>query len=355
MGVHVHLAVVVDRVSNAAWTDIYDKACRVASQWTPRPLSSAWRQIGAVQVAQYGLEIELADGLHIVGDAASLTTAESFVFPAMLDRAPSLRDRDGSQTASDADVLVAVALRNARRPVPAPPWRHLFGGKTQGLPYHELVVGLGLLVEHALPGTAVVYGDISAHEGEQARRGLASILGKEAALELPVVTDSERLRRRLAGSVTSAVVEQAIRELCPPDPHLDAILGDLLGQMRSQPDARVRYELEHIARSCPDPDRLGTETRLVLRTLVEGIHANVARGEIREQIEQWGAARARESLARQTLRGHVRLSSMAWDAIEAADLDELAFLYVASCVDTRRFEVHHALRALLENRALRQA
>lgn len=50
MGIEVDLAVVEDRVSRAAWRDIYKKARRVATQWTPRPLSLGWRQIGAMRV-----------------------------------------------------------------------------------------------------------------------------------------------------------------------------------------------------------------------------------------------------------------------------------------------------------------
>jgi len=91
MGVRVHLAVVVDRVSDATWRRIYEKARRVAKHWTPRPLSLAWRQIGAVRVAQYVLDIEAADGLHVVGDLETLTTAESFVFPARLGRGVARR------------------------------------------------------------------------------------------------------------------------------------------------------------------------------------------------------------------------------------------------------------------------
>jgi hypothetical protein len=34
-------------------------------------------------------------------------------------------------------------------------------------------------------------------------------------------------------------------------PHFEAILGDLLGRLRSSPDARVRHELKHVVRSCP--------------------------------------------------------------------------------------------------------
>ncbi len=45
----------------------------------------------------------------------------------------------------------------------------------------------------------------------------------------------------------------------------------------------------------------------------------------------------------------MRLTLTAWDAIEAADLDELAFLLGVLCVGPRNLEIHHAVRALLEN------
>ena len=101
----------MDRVSDAVWHRIYEKARRVAKHWTPRPLSLAWRQIGAVRVAQYGLDIEAADGLHLVGDAETLTTAESFVFPARLGRVAARWS--GSLVTSQDDVLVALARQHA--------------------------------------------------------------------------------------------------------------------------------------------------------------------------------------------------------------------------------------------------
>jgi hypothetical protein len=84
MGISVHLAVVADRVSDAAWCELYEKARRVALHWRPRPLSSGWRNIGAVRIAQYTLQFETTAGLHFVGDAESLTTAESHLFPVTL-------------------------------------------------------------------------------------------------------------------------------------------------------------------------------------------------------------------------------------------------------------------------------
>lgn len=192
MGIHVHLAMVVERVSEATWQRIYAKACRVAARWTPAPLSLARRDIGIVRVAHYTPDIENPDGLHIVGDTKTLTTGESFVFPVTLGRR---RHNHSESVEPEHDALVAVARRNASATQQLP-YCDLFGAKTQGLPYHTLIVALGLLVEHLLPGTAVVHGDMSREDGEQARDNLTAILEEEVAL--PVVLEEERMRRRLA-------------------------------------------------------------------------------------------------------------------------------------------------------------
>jgi hypothetical protein len=353
----VKLAVFADRVSEDAWQAIYEKARRVAKQWTPRPLGTAWRHIGAVRVAQYTIEIETPDGLHLVGDAETLTTAESFVFPARLAgpaRRGLPRDSKGSpssvQATSQGDVLFAVAGLLAGNTEDPAGLCNLLGPKTQGLPYHVLLVALGLLVENALPGTAVVYGDLSQRDGEQARSGLESILGEK--FELPAAMDVERMRRRLAGTMEPGTLADVLRYLGPPDPYREAMLGDLLALLRSRPDARVRRELEHVVPSCRDTDHLAPGTRQLLRAILDMARSAVIRGEFRSRIEQWGAVQTRETLARMTQERGVRLTSMAWDAIEAADLDELAFLIGVLCVGPRDLEIHHAVRAVLENPAL---
>jgi hypothetical protein len=67
-----------------------------------------------------------------------------------------------------------------------------------------------------------------------------------------------------------------------------------------------------------------------------------------------GAVQTREKLAHATQERSVCLTSMAWDAIEVAGLVELAFLIGVLCVEPRGWEIHHAIRGLLENRALRR-
>jgi len=110
MGIHVYLAIITEHVSEADWQRIYEKARRVTKQWTPRPLSSAWREIGAVRVAQYTREIEGTSGLHIVGDAETLTTGESFIFPVALgDRMPRC-DQPGSPAMSGHECYCIARL-----------------------------------------------------------------------------------------------------------------------------------------------------------------------------------------------------------------------------------------------------
>ncbi len=232
-------------------------------------------------------------------------------------------------------------------------WRDLLGAKTQGFPYHALIVALGMLVEHALPGAAVAYGQISASDCEQAQRGAASIIGEEPAL--PVVVDAERLRRRLAASLDSDALDEAIRQLGPEDPRCEAFLGELVSVLRSSPGARVRHDLEHVVCSCRE-----------LNVLEPGTPAAVAPAHRHDPFERgaqeatqaggaMGAARTREAFARVTDQVGMRLTSMAWDAIDDADLDELAFLCGAICIDTTGWEIHHAVRGVLENRVLRDA
>ncbi|HEX2688948.1 MAG TPA: hypothetical protein VHN14_20135 [Kofleriaceae bacterium] len=60
------------------------------------------------------------------------------------------------------------------------------------------------------------------------------------------------------------------------------------------------------------------------------------------------------AIARGTQKCGFQLTSMAWDVIEAAQRDELAFLLGATCVDTTAWQVRKAVRGVFENQALRQ-
>lgn len=187
---------------------------------------------------------------------------------------------------------------------------------------------------------------------KEAQRGLASILGE--AFELPVVVDAERVRKRLAASMDADALEQTIESLCPLDPYTQALLGDMLAHYDRSPRGRFYHELEHVVLTCPDPSVLGTDTRQLFNNLALTIRSAVIRMELREKVEQWGSVRAREAIARRTQEYGLRLTAMAWDGIEAAELNELAFLLGATYVDTTASDARKAVRAVLENQALRQ-
>jgi hypothetical protein len=350
MGISVHLAVVADRVSDAAWRELYEKTRHVALHWRPRPLSSGWRNIGAVRIAQYTPQFETTAGLHFVGDTESLTTAESHLFPVTLAHRGALRGTEDRPPSSQDDVVVRVAAE--RGELASTDIQYLLGAKTQGLPYHVMIVALGLLVENALPGTALVYGNLSIRDGEQARDGLASILGEK--FDPPVVMDIARLRSRLAASLDPDAVNAAVDRLGPHSTELFTIVRDLLAASCTQSSAEVRHELEHVVATCRDPSQLHPGTQQLLCSLLDTIGSTVEREGIRHHVEQLGASWAREELARTTQACYLRLSSLMWDAVETADLDELAFLIGATCVYSSSWETHHAVRAVLENRALRQ-
>lgn len=393
MGVHVNLTVACERVSDDTWRAIYERARLVATRWTPRPLAIGSRQVGAVRVQQYVLDIEREGALRIVGDAETLAIGEQFVFPSWLPGADDWLDaylvshndedsdwdedeldaaddedsagpyedddwqdaaaaaaEDDARVVPDGDVLLAVAANADPDRVRHPHSCGLFGDRTVGFPYHTLIVALGLLVENALPGTAVVHGDIDLEDGQDAVRGLTAILGEP--FELPVVLDRARLRQRLAG-LPADLLEQLIGELGPPSAEVEAFLNQALAGFDSRPGAIFRDEMQTDIFSCTDPARLCPQTRRLLDHVVGFIESHAWRGELRERVERWGTSRTREAIAQQTQTSGIWLTSMAWDAIEAADLDELAFLYAASCVSVTDGDVRSVVRALFENRALR--
>jgi hypothetical protein len=371
MGVRVYLTVACERVPDETWEAIYERARLVATRWTPRPLSIGMRQVGAVRVPQYALDIEREGALRIVGDAETLAIGELFVFPSWLpdsedwidayvdacndEDSPDPYDDDDWLDADlriipDGDVLLAVAASGDPDRVPHPRSCDLFGDKTVGFPYHTLIVALGLLVENALPRTAVVHGDISLEGGQEAVRGLTAILGEP--FELPVVLDRERMRQRLAG-LPADLINKLIEELGPPSPEVEALLNEVIAGFQSCPGVRFRDEMLTGVFSCTDRARLCPQTRRLLDHVIGFIESHAWQGALRERVQRWGTARTREAIAQQTQMSGIWLTSMTWDAIETADLDELAFLYAASCVSLDGSDVRSAIRALFENSALR--
>ncbi|HKY41315.1 MAG TPA: hypothetical protein VJN18_35525, partial [Polyangiaceae bacterium] len=110
-------------------------------------------------------------------------TAESFDFPERFGAATS------SELPGEEDALVELASDSETR------CSTLFGNKTQSQPYHTLIVAVATLVENRFPGVAVVTGDLSRRDGQDACDLLQRALHED--FRPPVVLDAARMRDRL--------------------------------------------------------------------------------------------------------------------------------------------------------------
>jgi hypothetical protein len=72
----------------------------------------------------------------------------------------------------------------------------VFGGKSQGYPYHYAMLAVAIPVENSFRGHALVHGNVSRTQAEQVVPWAEAVLGRQ--LRLPVVTESARLWHRLA-------------------------------------------------------------------------------------------------------------------------------------------------------------
>jgi len=333
MGVYVGLRLVAGRVTQQRWSRIYDETVTLLDAWPVPPLGIQRRVIAGSEVAVYTRDYSNPNnptlGWRVVGDAHSRLRGENFDFPSELPR-HFLEKAEGPET---ADALVSEARQE--------PVLSVFHRKTQGQPYHQLIVAVATLVENRLPQSALAVGDIDERDGRSAAAQLETIFGEPFAP--PVITRPKQLVERLRSELGESAPETAER-MCPP--RHSALLADFLSVLEQS--SRVRNDLEH-AVSCTDVGNLSEEARdLILRfprQLGEKYGNPYTKGE-----------HSREELLRLIAQGLGRsyvLTELAWDDLLAADDAELRFL--AACAPLRGdITTHQLALALFESRAVRE-
>ncbi|WP_437674774.1 hypothetical protein [Sorangium sp. So ce131] len=228
MGVHVILDIDPRGIDEAEWAAVCEETLALLSAWQPRLLGRGWRTIDGVRVPMYtrSLRGDVDDPKlahwSVAGDRDSLQMAECQSFFHDLGRYAARRD-----PCPDDDIVVTAAMPD--RADTSGPVR-VFGGKTQGCPYHFALLAAAMLVEERFPRHAMVWGDIDRGQAEEARRLSAPILGRE--LSLPVRVDASRLIERLraryeADALTGAFLRVFLGEV---DEKLDAMLGAFPGE-----------------------------------------------------------------------------------------------------------------------------
>ncbi|WP_437946492.1 hypothetical protein WME98_37355 [Sorangium sp. So ce296] len=228
MGVHVILDIDPRGIDEAEWAAVYEETLALLSAWRPRLLGRGWRTIDGVRVPIYtrSLRGDVDEPKHahwsVAGDRDSLRTAECQSFFRDLGVYAARRD-----ACPDDDIVVTAAMPD--RVGTGGPVR-VFGGKTQGCPYHFALLAAAMLVEERFPRHAMVWGNIDREDAEEARRLSAPILGRE--LPLPVRVDGPRLIERLraryeADALAGAFLRVFLGEV---DEKLDAMLGAFPGE-----------------------------------------------------------------------------------------------------------------------------
>ena len=152
MGISLYLDVAPERIDPRRWARVFEESVTLLERWPVRPICLAYRTVAGVRTPQYSLDWRTEHGWKVEGDAESLLTGETFQFPRKLQRS------FGPPTDRSAEDIVVALARSCSASAGISAGLPVFGAKTQGRPYHELIAAVGTLVENCFPGAAVVYG-----------------------------------------------------------------------------------------------------------------------------------------------------------------------------------------------------
>lgn len=171
MGIHISLDVVPEKIAKEEWAKVYKESLVLIRNYPflNRVTAKKYGQVFSFYVKtreitnQYG-----HSGWFTSGDLVSKKRGESFHFPKELKYYG-----EGFRDQLDQDVFWSIlsdsgCIEDEDKRIPD--IKKLWGGKTQGEPYHLYLLAVGCLVEARLPGAAVVYGDISLGQCKRAIR-----------------------------------------------------------------------------------------------------------------------------------------------------------------------------------------
>ncbi|HEY5958267.1 MAG TPA: hypothetical protein VIV60_17000, partial [Polyangiaceae bacterium] len=252
MGVYVTVRLFRNLVSRSAWQRIYLDSQLLLRSWPNPPMGIGRRDIAGVPVVIYTLDVERENGWLVVGDADSKLGDESFELPEDLQLWRSTFAKEEIlSTQGDQTTDVIQALAEEDNIVGNRPSRLtcLLGNKTQGLPYHSLIVAVATLIENRLPGVALASGDFGFPEADRACRELTRIFGEH--FERPVLLEPARIHARVPQLDAVLLSERHTRRM---DPRSAAVLDRLYASQRT--------DLEAKALVCTDPNELSEGTRM---------------------------------------------------------------------------------------------
>ncbi len=196
MGVYVELKVAGHSIPEKEWGELFDETLtllrareaigRRREKVTYEGMPEAERIVYSKNI-EHDIHTPDKQHWHVVGDAQSLLTAESFIMHRSRQRFGAFNPSENSP-----DVILDMIREVEDDDMIC---HTVFGAKTQGYPYHFLMLAVGMLAEDRFPEYAVVSGNIDRYQAIKAQEIIREELGKEVAL--PVVTEWTRLIARI--------------------------------------------------------------------------------------------------------------------------------------------------------------
>lgn len=360
MGITISVAVDPTCISKTAWQRVYDETVTILRAWPDPPIRPGYREVAGVEIVAYTRNVVQPDGWHICGDANSRLTAES------IELSRELGVDDPRDPPSDLPLRI---LASWEPPYDGQGLHWLLNRKTQGRPFHSLVLAIAMLIEHRLPHAAFATGDFTPDEARAAQSQLRTILGE--TIPLPMCTRPERLRERLRPHVQDHDLDDAVESLSCRGSLAGILIGLLNGSLGS-PGSHNRQEIER-AVACTDVSTLDELTREAFEFLMGQCKALFGHEEPDDaapddaepedpseptpfpaELAELDAHRLLEIIARGTEKTYLRLTEMAWDDIERASLPELRMLAMLATHPTTGLVAHQLRRAVFESVAVRR-
>lgn len=347
MGVCIHTIVDSKSISRTDWQRVYDETVTVLRRWPDPPIRPRYRELAGIELVVYSRDVVAPDGWHICGDANSRLLAESIELPRVLGV------ESPRQPPSD---IVLRALAAQSPPYDRQGLRWLLDNKTQNKPYHSLVLAVAMLLEHRLPHAALMGGDFTPEQAQDAQARLEAILGE--TIPLPLAADLRRLRARLQPHLRGAALHEAVQDLSYRGTLGAVFISVLSGSFGSKPHQEIEEAV-----SCTDVSTLDELTREVFVLLMgqsKALFGCSATGDPDDRTAFPVDLRALdrrgllEAIASGTKSTGLRLTEMAWDDIERARTDELQLLAMLAPQSTSGLIAHQLRRAVFESVAIRR-
>ncbi len=347
MGVCIHTIVDSKSISRSDWQRVYDETVTVLRRWPDPPIRPRYREIAGIELVVYSRDVVAPDGWHICGDANSRLTAESIELPRVLGV-------DSPRNPPSDIVLRALAAQQP--PYDRQGLRWLLDNKTQNKPFHSLVLAIAMLLEHRLPHAALMGGDFTPEQAQEARARLEAILGE--GIPLPLAADLPRLRARLQPHLRGAALHEAIQDLSYQGTLGAVFISVLSGSFGSKPHQEIEEAV-----SCTDVSALDELTRDAFELLVgqsKALFGGSATGDPEDRTAFPVELRALdrqgllEVIASGTKSTGLRLTEMAWDDIQRASPAELQLLAMLASHSTSGLIAHQLRRAVFESAAIRR-